>query len=114
MGSSNRRLLNQSTHSWVANSTSSRQHQGPVVGEITLHQVGRAGGAVIGHGGLELLASHGALKPHGPHQTLHRAAGHLHALALQLPPDLVRPVNLEIGLPNPANVRTHQRIPPQA
>jgi len=45
---------------------------------------------------MELLK--GYFEAHGPHQAGNRAAGHIEALALQLPPDLADPVDPEVRL----------------
>src|SRR5690606_32403069 len=45
-----------------------------------------------------------ALKPELSHQALHRTARHLSALALQLAPDFTRTVDLQVVLPDPADL----------
>ena len=54
------------------------------------------------------LATAGAAQPLAAHQPLHGAAGHRHAFALQLAPDLVGAVDLQVGVPDALDVR-HQR-----
>jgi hypothetical protein len=62
-----------------------------------VHDVGRPGGGLIRGGRAARLAAHGSLQPQLVHQTLHRAAGDLDALAVQLAPDLAGPVEREVG-----------------
>jgi hypothetical protein len=71
IGLSSRRLLSQSTHVSVANSTSSRPRR-PIVGDRRL----------------PLLAPNGALQAHLAHQPLDGAAGCSDPLAMQLLPGL--------------------------
>jgi hypothetical protein len=49
------------------------------------------------------LASH-ATQAGFAHQALHRAAGHVCSLTLQLPPRLVGPLDLQVHLPDPLDV----------
>ena len=50
------------------------------------------------HRGADRLAADDAFEAHGPHQAGNRAAGHIEALALQLPPDLADAVDAEVRL----------------
>ena len=55
-------------------------------------------GRLVAHRGADRLAADDAFETHGPHQAGNRAAGHIEALALQLPPDLADPVDPEVRL----------------
>jgi len=50
------------------------------------------------------LAAHNATQSHAAHQPLDGAARHAHAFAPQLPPDLVDPVDPQVGPPHPLDV----------
>ena len=56
----------------------------------------------------DLAADHTA-QAEPAHQALDRAAGHRYALAVQLAPDLVGAVDLQVGLPDPFDLR-HQDL----
>jgi hypothetical protein len=73
-------------------------------GELPVDQVGRPLGLRIADGGALGLAADRALEAELAHQPLDGAAGHLDALALQLPPDLAGAVHLEVLLPHPLDL----------
>ena len=50
-----------------------------------------------------------ALQAQAPHQAFNRAASNGDALAIELLPDLVGPVDAHVGMPNALNVR-HQGV----
>ena len=76
----------------------------PVSPELPVHPVQRTGQSLVGNGGFHRLAADGAAQAHLPHQPRDRAARHLDALALQLPPHLAHPIDLEILLKHPPDV----------
>src|SRR3546814_13341348 len=82
--------------------------------EPTVYPIVRERGRAVGNGGSELLAAHGSLQAHGPHQPLDRAAGHLEALAPKLAPDLARPVDREVLLEHPPHLRRQRPVAPLA
>ena len=83
--------------------------------ELALHQVWRA------HG-LEIRLRRHAVGPASDrptqaahaHQAFHRAAGHVHALSTQLPPDLLHPVHREVLVPDPADLIPQRLVPLRA
>lgn len=79
-------------------------------GKDSLNQVGRTVDGITRQGGIALLAPHRPMQAHIPHESLHRAAGHLDLLSNQLTPHLVRTINMKISIPQPANLRPQIRI----
>src|SRR3546814_12676456 len=59
--------------------------------------------------GSYVLAASRALNTHLPHQAFDRATRNLDALALQLAPHLIRPVDLHVASPDPLDLR-HQHF----
>lgn len=113
--------MNQCTQCSVASSTDSRVFQGPrrwvtsafgrsVRLELPIDPVQRAGRRVVRHGGANRLATPLALQAQTLHQTFDCAARHRNAFAVQLPPDLVGPIDLEVGLPDPLDLRQQDPI----
>src|SRR3546814_14617516 len=58
--------------------------------------------------GSYVLAASRALNTHLPHQAFDRATRNLDALALQLAPHLIRPVDLHVAPPDPLDLRHQQ------
>ena len=56
------------------------------------------------------LATPDTLQARKPHESLHRAAGYCNAFAVQLVPDLVRAVDLHVGLPDSIDQRQQDFI----
>ena len=78
--------------------------------ELPIDPVQRAGRRVVRHGGANRLATPLALQAQTLHQTFDCAARHRNAFAVQLPPDLVGPIDLEVGLPDPLDLRQQDPI----
>jgi hypothetical protein len=55
-------------------------------------------------GDLPRTAPYRTSQSHIPHHPLDGAPGHVVALATQLPPDLARPIDLEVGVVDPLNL----------
>ena len=66
--------------------------------ELAINVIERAWRRLVAYRGADRLAADDAFEAHGPHQAGNRAAGHIEALALQLPPDLANPVDPEVRL----------------
>src|SRR5690606_10610276 len=105
MGSSSRRLLNQSTHSSVANSTASNERHGP-------RRWTRC--RLVADGGLHRLAADHALQAHALHQPCDSTAGDVEALPLHLPPDLAHAVDAEVLVEHPPHLLLQHLIPLRA
>ena len=56
---------------------------------------------MVGHRGAHDLATPHACQPKSLHEALDRAAGNRHPFTVQLAPDLVGPVDLHVGVPDP-------------
>src|ERR1700733_7840067 len=63
--------------------------------ELAINVIERARRRLVAYRGADRLAADDAFEAHGPHQAGNRAAGHIEALALQLPPDVADPVDPE-------------------
>jgi len=57
--------------------------------ELPVHLVQRARGGLVADGRPRALAADHGAQPKLPHQSRHRAAGHVNTLAVELQPDLV-------------------------
>ena len=66
--------------------------------ELAIDVIERTRCGLVAHRGAERFAANDAFEAHGPHQAGNRAAGHIEALALQLPPHLADPVDPEVHL----------------
>ena len=78
---------------------------GLVRAEAALDEVGRAVLALVEAGGdLVGPAPAGPRKPQLTHQALDGAAGHADALPVELGPDLVGPIDLEVVAPDPEDL----------
>ena len=73
--------------------------------ELPVHLVMRAGRCLVADGCLHRLAAHRARKPDLPHQPCRGAACDPDSFAVELPPDFPHAVDLEIILPDPADLR---------
>src|SRR5512143_3971887 len=85
---------------------------GPVRFELTVHPVSGPVRAVVGDGGSALFPTHHTLKAKRTHQALDGAPGHPNTFASQLPPDLARPVDLEVLLVHPADLLRELQVAP--
>ena len=78
---------------------------GLVGAELALDEVGRTVLALVEAGGdLVGPAPAGPRKPQFTHQTLDGAARHADALSVELGPDLVGPIDLEVVAPDPEDL----------
>ena len=69
--------------------------------ELAINVIERAWRRLVAHRGADRLAADDTFEAHGPHQAnCNRAAGHIEASPLQLPPDLADPVDPEVRLRN--------------
>jgi hypothetical protein len=75
--------------------------------ELPIHLVQRTRRLPVADRGSNDLAADHPAQPVAAHQPLDGAAGHRMALAVQLPPDLVGAVDLQVGSPDALDVR-HQ------
>jgi hypothetical protein len=66
--------------------------------KLAIDVIERTRCALVAHCRAERFAANDAFEAHGPHQAGNRAAGHIEALALQLPPHLADPVNPEVRI----------------
>jgi hypothetical protein len=66
--------------------------------ELAIDVIERTRCGLVAHRRAERFAANDAFEAHGPHQAGNRAAGHIEALALQLPRDLSDPVDPEVRL----------------
>src|SRR5438270_11767306 len=69
--------------------------------KLTVDEISRTLACRLGPGGVHLLATHDAAAAETAHQPLNRAAGHVNALAPQLRPHLVGPVDPAAPTPDP-------------
>ena len=87
---------------------------GPGCLELAIDPILRTGCRRIAFGRLDPFAPDRALHAHFLHQPLNRAAGHVLTLAPELAPDLARPVDLEVGVEDPADFLFQPAIAPGA
>ena len=83
---------------------------GPISPELAIDPIKRARHLRISHGGALCLASAHTLQALLAHQPLDGAARHSNALAIELQPDLVCAVDLQVGVPHTLNLRHQHRI----
>src|SRR3546814_17201726 len=75
--------------------------------DLSVHRARRGG---VADRGPYFLAASCALNAHLSHQALDRATRDFEALALQLAPHLIRPVDLHVASPDPLDLRHQQFI----
>ena len=78
--------------------------------ELPVYLVGRARRRLVADRRSHRLATRYALQPQLPHQARHRAACHVDAFPLQLPPDLANPVDLEVLVPDSLDLSAQSRV----
>ena len=81
--------------------------------ELAIDAIQRARNGLVRDRRADRLAPNNALQSHVLHQPGDRAARYILALPLQLPPDLARPVDMEILLEHPANFALQRDIAPR-
>ena len=84
----------------------------PVCLELPIDPIQRTRCRGVAEGGSHRLAAPHAPQAKASHQAFDGAAGDLDAFALQLPPDLVSTIHLEVGLPDALNVGNQKFITP--
>ena len=80
--------------------------------ELAIHLVERARRSLVTHRGADRFAADNPFEAQFPHQPLHRAAGHVEALALHLTPYLAYSVDPEVLGEDSADLRLQDRIAP--
>ncbi len=85
---------------------------GPGRLELPVHPVEGTGRRRVADRGFHWLSSDSAPQPHLPHQPRHGAPRHAGPLPAELPPDLAHAVDLEVVLPDPADVLAESRVAP--
>lgn len=83
----------------------------PIRLELPIDPVQRARRGGIAEGRANDLPTHDAAQAETPHQSFDGATHHLNAFPLQLPPDLVGAIDLEIGLPDPLDMGNQEFVP---
>ncbi len=78
--------------------------------ELAIDPIQWARGRLVADSGADDLAAPGPLQAKAAHQSLDGATGYRDAFAVQLTPDLVGAVDLQIGLPDPLDQRDHRRV----
>src|SRR5512135_1933324 len=78
--------------------------------ELPVDPIQRARQRIVSHGRLDDLAAPHAFQTQPLHQPLDRATGYLNVLALQLPPDLLGTIHLEVGMPYALNMGLQRLI----
>ena len=81
--------------------------------ELAVDAIQRARNGLVLKGRADRLAPNDALQSHGFHQAGDGAARHILALPLQLPPDLARPVDMEVLLEHPAHLALQHAVKPR-
>lgn len=106
-------MLYQSTYSAVANSRPVRCFHGPrgLISSVLYKPiVDRAFVPIRAQGGTDLAAAAGTVQAEFTHQALNRAACHLVALALQLPPNLSGAIDPIVGLEGAGDLGLEPRV----
>jgi len=83
----------------------------PLGPELPINPVQRARRLAVADGRAHDLASHHATQPEPAHQPFDRASRCCCAFTRQLPPDLVGPVDLHVGLPDALDLRRQNVVP---
>lgn len=86
----------------------------PIRLELAMDPILRTRRGRIAEGGSHNLAAHRPPQAEATHQAFNGAARHLNPFSLQLPPDFIGAIHLEIGPPNTLDMRHQEFVTPSS